>query len=57
MSPAVVLFFIFLVLKLASLVAWSWWFVTSPLWVAFGLWVVFVLIAVANDFPNQPRKG
>lgn len=28
----VVLFLIFLVLKLTALVTWSWWVVTAPLW-------------------------
>ena len=26
------LFLVFLVLKLLHLINWSWWFVTSPLW-------------------------
>jgi hypothetical protein len=26
------LFVIFLVLKLAGVIAWSWWWVTAPLW-------------------------
>ena len=28
------LFVIFLVLKLTHLIAWSWWWVTSPLWIS-----------------------
>ncbi len=28
-----VLFLIFLVLKLTSTIDWSWWWVTSPLWI------------------------
>ncbi len=28
-----VLFVVFLVLKLAGVIDWSWWWVTSPLWI------------------------
>jgi hypothetical protein len=28
------IFLVFLVLKLAGVVDWSWWWVTSPLWLA-----------------------
>ena len=31
---AFLLFAIFLVLKLTHVVAWSWWWVTSPLWIS-----------------------
>ena len=27
-----ILFLIFLTLKLCSVIAWSWWWVTAPLW-------------------------
>jgi hypothetical protein len=36
-------FIVFLVLKLTGVVDWSWWWVTSPLWLA-ALAVVAVLI-------------
>lgn len=42
-GPAWVLFFIFLVLKLTNVITWSWWWVTSPLWLSFGL-VLFLLV-------------
>jgi hypothetical protein len=31
MTPAAVLFYIFLVLKLTHVINWSWWVVTIPL--------------------------
>lgn len=40
-----VLTIVFVVLKLVGVIAWSWWWVLSPLWIAFGLWVVVALIA------------
>ena len=30
-----ILFIVFLVLKLANVIDWSWWWVTSPLWIPF----------------------
>lgn len=32
-----VLFILFLVLKLTGNINWSWWWVTSPLWIPLGL--------------------
>lgn len=32
-----VLFCIFLVLKLTGVITWSWWWVTSPLWLPFAV--------------------
>lgn len=37
-----VLFLIFLVLKLCHQITWSWWWVTSPLWIP----LLLVLIAL-----------
>ena len=44
-----VLFLIFLVLKLTNNIDWSWWWVTSPLWVPLLFVVVFggIFILVA----------
>jgi len=36
------LFIVFLVLKLTGVIDWSWWWVTSPLWIS----AIFVLLAV-----------
>jgi hypothetical protein len=38
----------FVVLKLCGVIAWSWWWVISPVWIPAGLLIaVFVLIALA----------
>ena len=34
MSLDIILFVVFLVLKLTNVIAWSWWWVTSPLWIS-----------------------
>ena len=41
-----ILFLIFMVLKLTNNIDWSWWWVTSPLWIPFLL-IVAVLAIVA----------
>lgn len=36
-----VLFVVFLVLKLVGVIAWSWWWVTAPLWLQPVLYIGF----------------
>jgi hypothetical protein len=38
------LFIVFLVLKLTGNIDWSWWWVTSPLWIPVALFSGIVLI-------------
>jgi hypothetical protein len=35
-----VLFIVFLILKLTGTINWSWWWVTSPIWIPLALGVV-----------------
>lgn len=53
MTLSTVLFVVFLVLKLTGLIAWSWWWVTAPLWIGFvivlPLWVFAGAITVATQ--------
>jgi hypothetical protein len=37
-----VLFLVFLVLKLTGNIGWSWWWVTSPLWIPITLGAVII---------------
>lgn len=39
-----VLFIVFLILKLCHAIDWSWWWVTSPLWIPIGLLIIIVVI-------------
>jgi hypothetical protein len=41
-----VLFLIFLVLKLTGFIDWSWWWVTSPIWISAGIVLIVVAVAV-----------
>jgi hypothetical protein len=43
-STTMVLFLIFLTLKLTDNIDWSWWWVTSPLWIPILLVVAILLI-------------
>jgi hypothetical protein len=38
-----VLFLIFLVLKLCNVIDWSWWWVTSPLWISAILYILILV--------------
>ena len=40
------LFIVFLTLKLTNVIAWSWWWVTAPLWGPLVLVLVIFLIAL-----------
>lgn len=37
---------VFIVLKLCGLIAWSWTWVLSPLWISTILWVILVIIVL-----------
>ena len=45
-SLGMVLFLIFLVLKLTGVIGWSWWWVTCPLWGGLALILGIILIAL-----------
>ena len=38
------LFIVFLILKLTNTIDWSWWWVTSPLWIPFVIF--FIVLSV-----------
>jgi uncharacterized protein (DUF983 family) len=44
--PDVVLV-VFIILKLVGLIAWSWWWVLSPLWIPIAIWLFLVLIVAS----------
>jgi len=41
---ATILFIIFLVLKLMGNIDWSWWWVTSPLWISVAIYLFLVFL-------------
>ena len=40
------LFLTFLVLKLTKVIDWSWWWVTAPLWIPFGLLLGILVVGL-----------
>jgi hypothetical protein len=43
-SLSMILFIVFLVLKLTNNIDWSWWWVTCPLWIGVIIAIVVLLI-------------
>lgn len=41
---------VFIVLKLCNVINWSWWWVLSPLWISFSLFIIYVLVVVIAIF-------
>ena len=41
-----ILFVVFLALKLTGTIAWSWWWVTSPLWIPMALLTIALLVVL-----------
>jgi phosphoglycerol transferase MdoB-like AlkP superfamily enzyme len=61
----ILLFLLFLVLKLTNQIDWSWWWVTSPLWIGFALTLfitlfillVIVIYIILKYVFNMPLKS
>lgn len=45
-NTSLVLFLIFLTLKLTNVIDWSWWWVTCPLWIGLAIYLSVVIIAI-----------
>ena len=43
-SLSIILFIIFLILKLTHVIDWSWWWITSPLWIGAILAIIALVI-------------
>ena len=37
---------VFIILKLCNIIAWSWTWVLSPLWISEILWTIFVVVVL-----------
>lgn len=42
-----VLTIVFVILKVLGVIAWSWWWVLSPLWIGFGIAALVFLLIMA----------
>ena len=49
-----VLFIVFLVLKLIGEINWSWWWVSSPLWIPLAVAVIgFIILGISYFIENK----
>lgn len=53
MSLPAALFIVFLVLKLTGVIAWSWWWVFTPLFVSIVWAVVGIVLDVQQQLKNE----
>ena len=51
-----ILFIVFLILKLCKVIGWSWWWVTSPLWIMLILIIAVTILYTAVGFIMTLRK-
>ena len=47
---ATILTIIFVILKLTGSIAWSWWWVFSPLWIVLSIVIAIVILIVLSAF-------
>lgn len=45
LSVASILGIIFVTLKLCGVIDWSWWWVTAPFWIPFGILIIMAIVA------------
>ena len=53
MSLLGVLTIVFVVLKLVGVIAWSWWFVLSPLFVVIAFYLFLVALIAIGTFKGK----
>src|SRR3990167_9771787 len=46
LSLGIILFIIFLILKLTHTIDWSWWWITSPIWIECACLIPFILLVL-----------
>ena len=47
---ATILTIIFVILKLTGSIAWSWWWVFSPLWIVLSIFIAIVILIALGAF-------
>ena len=49
-SLGIVLFVVFLVLKLTEVIDWSWWWVTAPIWIPVAfVFAMAIIVAILSS--------
>ncbi len=52
---AILLTVLFIGLKLAGYIAWSWLWVLSPIWISFVFFVFLMILILAFDKPKKQK--
>ena len=52
-----ILTIVFIVLKLTKVIAWSWWWVLSPLWIGGALLVIGIALIGAGTYIEVSRNN
>lgn len=55
-SISTIVFIVFLTMKLCGVLDWSWWWVTSPLWILVGVELIIIGLVMAF-YPDELKKG
>lgn len=55
-SALTILGVVFVALKLAKVITWSWWWVTAPFWGPLALFLVVVVFAALGAFAARSGK-
>jgi hypothetical protein len=53
LSLTMVLFIVFLILKLTNNIDWSWWWVTCPLWIGLAIVIAVLLVTGLIKFISK----
>lgn len=55
-----ILFIVFLILRLCKVIVWSWWWVTSPLWImallAIAVMILYIIVAVSMELRKYRKR-
>lgn len=58
-SISTIVFIVFLTMKLCGALDWSWWWVTSPLWIIVGVDLIIIGLTLAlfpDEFKQEIKK-
>lgn len=47
---------VFITLKLTGYIAWSWWWVLSPIWISMSLGIVIIIGAIGFAIIKETRR-
>lgn len=51
-----VLAIVFVILKLVGVIDWSWWWILSPIWIAFIIAITPLVVSVISELIQDKNK-